>query len=103
MTRITSRERARALDPLRNFLRDHGVTGLLLHHANQQGDTRGSTGIAASVENIVRLKRVTGGAIEVMQMPSRFGEVLPAAGITYRMVDRGDRYCRLTLYRMIGQ
>jgi hypothetical protein len=83
------REVARVLDPLRDFLRDRGVAGLLLHHANAQGNLRGSTGIPASVENLCVLERGQDGGRKIKQLPSRFGEVLKRP-VRFRIVERGD-------------
>ena len=69
-------EVAAVLDPLRNFLRQQGVAGLLLHHENAKGGTRGCTGVTASVENIVKMTRSANGGRQLDQLPSRFGEVL---------------------------
>lgn len=83
------REVAAVLDPLREFLRGHGLAGLLLHHANASGDTRGTTAIQASAENITRLTRTKAGERSLLQLPSRFGEVLthPAK---FHIVSRDD-------------
>jgi len=83
------RDVKQVLDPLRDFLRNHGVAGLLLHHANSGGDTRGTTGIAASVENITKLSRSKNGERTLVQLPSRFGEVLTQP-IHFRIVPRDD-------------
>jgi RecA-family ATPase len=49
---------AAALDPLRQLLHDHDVGGLLSHHSRKTDDEyRGGTGIGASVEHIVSLRR----------------------------------------------
>jgi AAA domain len=83
------REVAAVLDPLREFLRGHGVAGLLLHHANASGDTRGTTAIQASAENITRLTRTKAGERRLVQMPSRFGEILARPAV-FRIVPRDE-------------
>ena len=82
-------EVAAVLDPLRDFLRSQGVAGLLLHHANTSGDSRGTTGIGASVENIVKLSRLKSGERRLVQLPSRFGEVLDRPA-SFRIVPRDE-------------
>jgi len=87
---------ASVLDPLRECLRSRGVAGLLLHHANASGDTRGTTAIQACAENITKLT-LKNGVRSLRQTPSRFGEVL-IRPVTFRILPRSaDPLCPLDL------
>jgi hypothetical protein len=55
-----SGEVAQVLDPLRNLLRAHGASGLLLHHSSKRGSYRGSTGIGASCDLVFALESADG-------------------------------------------